>query len=128
VLRLLATGVAFIGVLSALMAVQLERVREVAVLRAQGLTPGQIWTLVTVQTGLMGLCAGLVALPVGVMEALVLVHVINRRAFGWTLETELGPEVLGQALLLAVGAAVLAGAWPALRMSRTAPAAGLREE
>jgi putative ABC transport system permease protein len=128
VLRLLATGVAFVGVLSALMALQLERAREVAVLRAQGLAPAQIWALVITQTGLMGLCAGLVALPVGVMEALVLVHVINRRAFGWTLDPHVGADVLAQALLLAVGAALLAGAWPAFRMARTPPAAGLREE
>ena len=128
VLRLLATGVAFVGVLSALMALQLERAREVAVLRAQGLAPGQVWTLVTTQTGLLGLCAGLIALPVGLLEAFVLIHVINRRAFGWTLDAHVGAGVLGQALLLAVGAALLAGAWPALRMSRIPPAAGLRDE
>jgi putative ABC transport system permease protein len=128
VLRLLATGVAFVGVLSALMALQLERAREIAVMRAQGLAPGQIWTLATAQTGLMGLCAGLVALPVGVAEALVLIHVINRRAFGWTLDAHIGAGALGQALLLAVGAALLAGVWPAFRMARTSPAAGLREE
>jgi putative ABC transport system permease protein len=128
VVRLLATGVAFVGVLSALMALQVERARELAVLRAQGLAPAQLWGVVTAQTGLMGLCAGLVAVPVGVMEALVLVRVINRRAFGWTLEAHVGPDVLGQALALAVGAALLAGAWPAFRMARTPPAAGLREE
>jgi putative ABC transport system permease protein len=128
VLRLLATGVAFVGVLSALMALTLERARELAVLRAQGLAPAQLWGVVTAQTGLMGLAAGLVAVPVGVMEALVLVHVINRRAFGWSLETRVGAGALGEAVLLAVGAALLAGAWPAFRMARTPPAAGLREE
>jgi putative ABC transport system permease protein len=128
VLRLLAIGVAFVGVLSALMALQLERARELAVLRTQGLAPAQLWALVTTQTGLLGLCAGLVAVPVGLMEALLLVRVVTRRAFGWSLETELGPGVLGQAVLLAVGAALLAGAWPALRMARTPPAATLRDE
>jgi putative ABC transport system permease protein len=115
-------------VLSALMALQLERARELAVLRTQGLAPAQLWALVTTQTGLLGLCAGLVAVPVGLMEALLLVRVVTRRAFGWSLETELGPGVLGQAVLLAVGAALLAGAWPALRMARTPPAATLRDE
>ncbi len=43
VLRLLAMIVAFIGVLAALMALQLERRRELGVLRANGLTPGQVW-------------------------------------------------------------------------------------
>ena len=58
VLRLVSGLVAFIGVLSALMALQLERARELGVLRANGLTPGQVWHLVTSQTGLMGLAAG----------------------------------------------------------------------
>jgi putative ABC transport system permease protein len=128
VLRRLGIAVAFVGVLSALLALQLERARELAVLRAQGLGRGQLWGLVTGQTGLLGLCAGLVAVPVGVTVALILVHVINRRSFGWTLEVEIGPGVLAGTVGLAVGAALLAGVYPALRMARTAPAAGLREE
>ena len=128
VLRLLATLVAFVGVLSALMALQLERARELGVLRAQGLTPRQVWGLVTVQTGLMGLAAGLLALPVGIGQAAVLIHVINRRSFGWSLRMEVSPEVLGQALLLALLAALLAGVYPAWKMARTPPALALREE
>ncbi|MCG8456098.1 MAG: ABC transporter permease, partial [Holophagales bacterium] len=58
VLRLLAVGVAFLGMLSALMALQLERTRELGVLRANGLTPAQVWALVTSQTGFLGLVAG----------------------------------------------------------------------
>ena len=128
VLRLLAMGVAFVGVLSALMAIQLERVRELGVLRAQGVTPRQLWGLVTAQTGIMGLIAGLVAVPVGVALALVLIFVINRRSFGWTLEAHLAPGILLEAVGLAVVAAVLAGAYPALRMARTSPVEALREE
>ena len=128
VLHLLTTAVAFIGVLSALMALQLERERELGVLRATGFTPRQVWGLVTAQTGLMGLLAGLLALPVGLMLASVLVFVINRRSFGWTLELEIMPGLLVQAVLLAVLAALLAGMYPAFRMSRTSPALALREE
>ena len=128
VLHLLTTAVAFIGVLSALMALQLERERELGVLRATGFTPRQVWGLVTAQTGVMGLLAGLLALPVGLMLASVLVFVINRRSFGWTLELEIIPGLLVQAVLLAVLAALLAGMYPAFRMSRTSPALALREE
>lgn len=128
VLRGLAFIVAFIGVLSALMALQLERVRELGVLRANGLTPGQVWQLVTTQTGLMGLVAGLLAMPAGVVLAAVMIHVVNRRSFGWTLEMELGPALLAQSLLLAVVGALLAGIYPAWRMSRTSPAEALRQE
>jgi putative ABC transport system permease protein len=128
VLQLLATIVAFVGILAALMALQLERARELGMLRANGLTPGQLWGVVMSQTGLMGLTAGLLSLPVGVTLALVLVYVINRRSFGWTLLFQLDGGLFAQALLVAVVAALLAGLYPAWRMSRTSPALALREE
>lgn len=128
VLRLLATIVAFIGVLSALMALQLERARELAILRASGLTPRQVWQLVTAETGLMGFCSGLLALPLGIGMALALILVINRRSFGWTLQVSIDPMILMQGLLLALAAALLAGLYPAFKMARTSPALALREE
>jgi putative ABC transport system permease protein len=128
VLRYVAMLVAFIGVLSALTALALERGRELGVLRAQGLTPGEVWRLVTAQTGLMGVVAGLLALPVGLLLALLLVFVINQRSFGWTLHLTLAPGVLAQALILAVGAAVLAGLYPAYRITRASLPEALRGE
>ncbi len=128
VLRLLAFVVAFIGVLSALMALQLERSREMGVLRATGVTRGEVWRLVSLQTGLMGLASGLLSIPLGVGMALVMVFVINRRSFGWTLHFRVSGEVLLEAVLLAVAASLLAGVYPAWRMARTKPAAALREE
>lgn len=128
VLHLLTGIVAFVGVLSALMALQLERAHEFGVLRATGFTPAQVWGMVTAQTGLMGLVAGVLALPVGIGLALILVLVINRRSFGWTLQIEVAPEVMVQAVVMAVVAALLAGIYPALRLARTPPAQALREE
>ena len=63
----------------------------------------------------------------GVLAA-VLVFVINKRSFGWTLLFRLDGGLLGQALLVAVAAALFAGLYPAWRMSRTPPALALREE
>jgi len=128
VLRLLAGVVAFIGVLAALMALQLERGRELGVLRANGLTPRQVWGLVTSQTGLMGGVAGLLSIPVGWVMAAIMIEVINRRSFGWTIEMEVAPSLPLESLALALVAALLAGLYPAWRMSRTSPARALREE
>ncbi len=128
VLRMLAVGVAFVGVLSALMALALERARELAVLRAIGLVPRQLAAVVTMQTSLMGLCAGILSLPLGIGLALILVYVINRRSFGWTLALELSPRVLAEAIALAWVAALLAGLYPAWKMSRANPARALRDE
>jgi putative ABC transport system permease protein len=128
VLRYLALIVAFIGVLSALTALALERTRELGVLRAQGFTVRQVWGLVIAQTGLMGLVAGLLAIPVGIGLALILIFVINARSFGWTLQLTVGPDVLVQALLLTLATAVLAGLYPARRMTRLPLPAALRGE
>jgi putative ABC transport system permease protein len=128
VLRTLTVAVAFIGMLAALMALQLERAREIAVLRTLGLTPRQVWGLVTAETGLMGLLAGLLAVPGGLMLAGILVFVINRRSFGWTMPIDPSPAILLQGVALAVLAAVLAGLYPAWKMARALPADALRDE
>ncbi|MCU0642869.1 MAG: FtsX-like permease family protein [bacterium] len=128
VLQTLAIFVAFVGVLSALMAIQLERNREFGVLRATGLTPGQLWKLVILQTGIMGLISGVFALPIGNILALVLIRVINERSFGWTIHFEFMPHLFLQAIALAIFAAILAGIYPAYKMARTSPALALREE
>ncbi|MEQ1857393.1 MAG: ABC transporter permease [Longimicrobiales bacterium] len=126
VLRLLAFMVAFVGVLSALMALELEQERELAAMRAWGLEPNRLRRLVMTQTGLMGLVSGALAAPMGIALSALMIFVVNKRSFGWTLDMQVGPLVLVQALALAVIAALLAGVYPAWRMSRTSPAVALR--
>ncbi|MEZ5584476.1 MAG: ABC transporter permease [Candidatus Competibacteraceae bacterium] len=128
VLRLLAIVVAFVGVVSALMALQLERAKEFAMLRATGMTVNEVGWLVSLQTAFMGFSAGVLASPVGLLLAGVLIFVINRRAFGWTLPFQVDPWILLQAVGLAMTAALLAGAYPIWRMARTPPAQALRTE
>ncbi|MCI0421726.1 MAG: ABC transporter permease, partial [Acidobacteria bacterium] len=128
VLRFIAATIAFVGVLNALLALEFERFRDLAILRALGLTPRQLWSVVLTETGLMGSVAGLLALPSGVLMGVVLVHVVNRRAFGWSMEFQLAPEILAQGLLLAVVASLLAGLYPAYKMANIAPASAMREE
>jgi putative ABC transport system permease protein len=127
-LQLLTAIVAFIGVLSALLALQLERAHELGVMRAIGMTVRQLRGLVLLETGLMGAVAGLLALPTGFALALILIFIINRRSFGWTLQLQVSPALLAQALLLAVLAALLAGLYPAYRMGRLLAAEALRGE
>jgi len=127
-LQLLATAVAFIGILSALLSLEMERQRDLGILRAIGLTARQLWGLIMLETGLMGAVAGVLAMPTGYVLALILIYIINKRSFGWTLQMELlaGPFV--QAFLLAVLAALLAGIYPAWRISRMQAAEAMRYE
>lgn len=128
VLQLLAVIVAFIGILSALMAIQLERSRELAILRANGLTPRQMGFLVMCQSSLTGLIAGILSLPLGSILAWALIFIINQRSFGWTLRFDPDISIFGEAILLALLAAVAAGIYPALKMAATPLAVALREE
>jgi putative ABC transport system permease protein len=127
-LRLLAVGVAFIGVWSALMALQVERTRDLATLETVGLTPRQMWALTLLETGLMGAVAGVLALPLGWLLAAILVNVINLRSFGWTMRLEADPWLFVEALLVSVAAALAASVYPLLRLRRRPLAAALRAE
>lgn len=127
-LQLLAVLVAFIGILSALLSWQLDKQREIGILRAIGLTTRQMWHLVMIESGLLGGVAGLLALPTGYTLALILIYIINKRSFGWTLQMHLEPEPFLQAMVLSVGAALLASVYPALKISQSVPVEALRSE
>ena len=76
----------------------------------------------------MGFVAGLLSLPVGLLLAWVMIHVINLRAFGWTLSMNVSPWLLVQAVIVSIVAAMLAGLYPAWKLATTSPAMALREE
>ena len=57
-----------------------------------------------------------------------LVEVINRRAFGWQMDIQVSWQALITAVLFSVGAAMLAGLYPAWRAARSQPALAMREE
>ena len=128
VVHALSIAVAFVGVLSALMAMQMERSTEFGTLRAIGFTPEQVWLMFTTQTGMMGVAAGLLAVPLGLIQGAVLIFVVNRRSFGWSMDMEIYPMMLVQAVVIAAAAALLASVYPAFKMSRSSPAEVLHEE
>ena len=128
ILRVLAAVIAFIGVFSALMALQLERSREHALLRAMGFLPGQVRRLILSETGLLGLVAGVLAIPVGCLITALLILVINRRSFGWSMELQFSADIMLQGMSLGLAAALLAGMYPAWKISRAQPAEALRRE
>ncbi len=127
-LRLLAVVVAFIGVLSTLMSLQLEKQREIGIWRSMGMTPGQLTRLTLFETGLMGLMAGVLAMPLGYGLAWILIYVINVRSFGWTLNMVLKGQYFWQAAVVAVVAALLAGIYPAWRLGRMNVGEAMRGE
>ena len=84
--------------------------------------------MIEAQTGFMGLVALLAAIPAGLLTAIVLTEVINRRAFGWRIDLHLSAAQFTNALLLALVAALVAGVYPAWRTARASIAGDIREE
>ena len=125
-LQFLTIIVAFVGIVSTLLSMQLDRGREIGIMRAIGFSVRQVWALVMLETGLMGILAGLFAMPVGYGLSLILIFIINKRAFGWSLQMQVEPLPFVIALIVAVTAALLAGLYPALRTSNLSPTEVLR--
>ncbi|MGB0865934.1 MAG: ABC transporter permease [Granulosicoccaceae bacterium] len=128
VLRLLTIGVAFLGLFSALMSVLLEKTREFAVFRALGARQREMTWLIVQQALLIGLVAGLLALPLGLLLAYLLIDIINVRSFGWSIDMQWSLSPLVQAVLLGLVAALLASVWPALRLRKLHISHALRME
>jgi putative ABC transport system permease protein len=98
------------------------------ILRSLGLTIAEMRRLTLYETGLLGLSAGLLSLPTGFILSWILIFIINQRSFGWTLHMQANPASFPQALLLAIGAALLAGIYPAWRLGHMQAAEALRGE
>lgn len=97
-------------------------------MQALGLRQRDLWLLTSLETGLMGLVSGILAIPTGAILALVLIYVINLRSFGWTIEMVLDPIIFLGAVITAVAAALIAGIYPAIRLIRQPIAENLNEE
>src|SRR6185369_2117438 len=127
-LQAIAVLVAVLGLVTTLTSLILQRAREIGVLRAVGATAGQIRTMVLVESGLLGLIGTLLGCLCGWLLALLLVHVINRQFFGWTIRLDLDPRVFLQAIVLMLATALVAGLVPARLAARRRAAEALRME
>ncbi len=127
-IKLVATTVAVVGILGALMSLALERVRELGIFRAIGMSRRQLWRMIIFEAGLMGGMAGLLAMPAGLALAWILIRIINVRSFGWMLHMQFQFGDFSSALAVAVITAVAAGLYPAWHSSRLNIASAIREE
>lgn len=128
VLKLLVVFVSFVGILTALMAIELERGREYAILRVTGLTGKQLAALVYIETITMGIVAAILAMPMGIALAYLLIEVINYRSFGWSMQFILPWSEFVIAAGLAILSAFLAAIYPARHLAELRPAFAMRGE
>lgn len=127
-LHVIALSVSLLGVVGSLYALVLERQREWSILRQLGLSAGQLLRLVVVEAGLIGVAGVMLGSVAGLALSLLLVEVINRQSFGWTVEWQSPGLYLLKAGATIIICAMLAGILPARVAARTRIAEGLRRE
>jgi len=114
--------VALLGIATALMAILLERSREMTVLSYLGLTPCQLGKMNVYQALLMGLAAFLVSVVCGLILTYIITNAINYRSFGWSIDFYLNPWVFLKALVLTGLACLASSVYPTFKLARVASA------
>jgi len=127
-LETVAVIVAVMGIAGALLALVIDRRRELGLLQFLGAATGQVRKLILVEAGLLGLLANLAGVALGFTLSLILIYVINKQSFGWTIRFHWPVEILIGALTVVYGATVLAGLYPAQVAVRLNPLEVVHEE
>ena len=127
-LQAIALIVATLGVVTTLAASVLERTREIGILASLGLDRAGVARAVLAEAGLLGILANVVGALAGLALSLILIHVINKQSFGWTIQFSFPGRLIVQYAALTVGASLLAGLLPAWRACRLPIAEAVRYE
>ncbi|HWB86702.1 MAG TPA: FtsX-like permease family protein [Bryobacteraceae bacterium] len=127
-LEAVAIIVAMLGAANSLLALVLDRRRELGLLRYLGASSSQIRGTILTEAGFLGLVASLLGLALGFALSLLLIFVVNKQSFGWTIQFYPPRELLFGALLLVWCVTVLAGLYPARIAARLNPIDVIHEE
>jgi putative ABC transport system permease protein len=128
VLEAIAVIIATLGIINTLVTSVVERRRELATLQALGSSRKQITALILWEAGYLGLLGTGMGLVGGCALALILIRVINRQSFGWTIQISWPFGLIAGVAALALVAALVAGFWPARWAARQPLVEGLRYE
>jgi putative ABC transport system permease protein len=127
-LKVIAFVVAILGIINSMLAMVIERERDIGILRAIGTFKAQIRKMTLVEAQLMGLVGFVLGAVSGVLLSMVLIYVINKQSFGWTIQFFPVPSVFIQSLVLVVVASFLAGLFPAHAASKKNVAEAVKME
>jgi putative ABC transport system permease protein len=123
-----AVVVAVFGIITTFLVLIMERERELALLQAIGASRRQILGMVLVESGLASFLSFSLGAACGSVLSLLLIFVINKQAFGWTIHLHMVPGIYVQTFFLVVGLGLAAATYPAWRAIQAHLAAILKEE
>jgi putative ABC transport system permease protein len=127
-LEAVAVVVAVLGIAGALLAVIIDRRREFAILRFLGAAQPQVRNIILCEAGLLGLMANGIGLILGTLLSLILIFVINKQSFGWTIQFHWPVALLLAALTCVYVCTVLAGLYPARTATKMNPIEVIHED
>ena len=105
-----------------------QRVRELAMLRTMGASRRQIMRSVLIEAAVIGLIASIIGIGVGVLFAILLNRIFDAAGFGLpTTGITLQARTILWPLIVGVVVTLIAAVIPAVRATRVAPVAVLRE-
>ncbi len=114
-LAAVAVLIAALGIVNTLTINVIERVREIGILRAAGMTRRQVWRSVVVEAGILGLAGAILGIVLGLVIGALMVVLAGGRV---DVATGIPWSIIGLALVLGVVVAMLAAAYPARIASR----------
>lgn len=121
-----AIAVAVLGIINTLSALILERKREVALLRVLGTTAAEVRTMLVLESVILGLSATVAGLVMGYILSFILIYVINKQSFGWTIGFHTPVALLVSSVAVTFLAAVAAGTLPSRVAGRLELSAALK--
>ncbi|HEY0591979.1 MAG TPA: FtsX-like permease family protein [Thermoanaerobaculia bacterium] len=123
-----ALAVAVLGIVNTLTALILERRRELALLRVLGMERREVGSMIVLEACVIGASSTLLGLVAGWILSWILIFVINRQSFGWTIEFDPPWGMVFLSLLATFAATVAAGLLPARLAQGVRMAAELKGE
>jgi putative ABC transport system permease protein len=124
----IAIVVAVLGIVNTLSALILERARQLAMLRVLGMTPAEVQRMIVLESSILGVASTAAGLVMGYALSWILIFVINKQSFGWTIEFHTPARLIAASIAVTFLAAVLAGLAPARFAARVNMAAALKSE
>ena len=120
--------VAVLGIVNTLAALILERTRELALLRVTGMSAGNIRTMLLLESTLIGIASIVSGVVMGYALSWILINVINKQSFGWTIEFHAPLPLIAGSLAVTLAASILAGLVPARLANRIDVVGALKGE
>ncbi|WP_165311569.1 FtsX-like permease family protein [Vibrio ziniensis] len=119
--------IAVCGIFFATLAGELSRQKHTALLRCLGVSGKELVALGALQLFVFGLISMLIAMPLGLALAKLVIDVVIRQSFGWSMELQLMPMAYLKTAILSMLTLIIAGALPIIRLVRKAPMKSLRD-